>query len=250
MDIQNKVIIITGASGGIGAAAAKLLGAHGAQVVLAARSVDQLNAVAESIRDAGGMALVIPTDMRDQHAIRALVEQTVQHFGRIDVLINNAGQALVGTVELLNLDDFRQVIELNVFGALYAMQAVIPYMRAAGGGLIVNNSSVVTQMVIPTYVGYVSTKHMLSAISKTARAELADENIRIILVNPRRTVTGLGTNAIPYRPTTTDQPASLPAHFVPGEFVRVMLPERDEPDFVAAKILEAIQNEPAEQFMI
>src|SRR5271166_4395319 len=114
MDIQHKVVIVTGASEGIGEATAKLLAAHGAQVVLAARSVDKLKAVAESITAAGGTAIVIPTDMRNQESVKALIDQTVQHFGRIDILINNAGQSVAGQIESLNLDYFQQVIDLNV----------------------------------------------------------------------------------------------------------------------------------------
>src|SRR5512136_830959 len=136
VDIRNKVVVVTGASGGIGLATARAAAAAGAKVVLAARSGDQLMELAEALRREGHEALAVPTDMRRQCDVTQLVETAWQRYGRIDVLINNAGQAVAGTVADLDLDHFRQVIELNMFGPIYAMQASLPKMRAQGGGLI------------------------------------------------------------------------------------------------------------------
>src|SRR4051812_5643974 len=108
MDIQNKVVIITGASEGIGEATAKLLATHGAQVVLAARSADKLNAVKDAITAAGGTAIAIPTDMRDQTAIQAMVKAANDHFGHVDILINNAGQSVYAPIEHIDVEQYRQ----------------------------------------------------------------------------------------------------------------------------------------------
>ncbi len=238
MDIKDKVVIVTGASGGIGLATARAAAAAGAKVVLAARSGDQLTEVTEALRREGHEALAVPTDMRQQSEVAQLVETTFQHYGRIDVLINNAGQAVAGTIAALDLENYRQVIELNLFGPIYAIQASVPKMRAQGGGLIVNISSMTSKMHIPGLGGYASTKAALNMLSDTARDELASDNIRVITIYPRMTDTDFGRNSLGNRQMRQQQRA----HTAPGVVV-------DSPDYVAGKILEAIRNEPAEQYM-
>ena len=134
MDVSDKVVVITGASAGIGLVTARRFASAGAKVVLVARSTDKLTALAEELRSQGHKALPITTDMRDKGAVTRMIEQALQHYGKIDILINNAGQAAAGAVAEVDSDDFRKILELNVFGALYAMQAVVPKMRKAGGG--------------------------------------------------------------------------------------------------------------------
>ena len=132
MQIKDKIAIVTGASGGIGLAVARLLAQGGAKVVLAARSADKLKQLEREIPG----SFAVPTDMRKQEDIRQLVQQTEQKFGRIDILINNAGQGLLSPVASIDLKDYREIMELNVFAVLEAMQAVIPIMRKQGGGKI------------------------------------------------------------------------------------------------------------------
>jgi short-subunit dehydrogenase len=240
MDIQKKVVIITGASEGIGEETAKLFAAQGANIVLVARSVDKLNMVKDVITATGGTAIAIPTDMRDQTAIRAMVEAAHKHFGHVDILINNAGQSVYAPIEHINMEQYQQIIELNLFGVLHAMQAVIPIMRAQGGGVIINISSNVSKMAIPNIGAYASTKYALNGLSLTARAELAADNIRVCLMHPGRTATGFGKNAM------ISNPAIRP-NFPPGSSNGALPPDTSE--MVAVKILEAAQNEPAEQFM-
>jgi len=240
MDILNKVVIITGASEGIGEATAKLFATHGAQVVLTARSVDKLNTVVEAITAAGGTAIAIPTDMRDQTAVGAMIEAAQKHFGHVDILINNAGQSVYAPIEHINVEQYQQIIELNLFGVLYAMQAVIPLMRTQGGGVIINISSNVSKMAIPNIGAYASTKYALNGLSLTARAELAPDNIRVCLMHPGRTSTDFGKNAMISNPT-------IRPNFPPGSAAGA--PPVDTAEMVAAKILEAAQNEPVEQFM-
>jgi NAD(P)-dependent dehydrogenase (short-subunit alcohol dehydrogenase family) len=204
VEIPGKVTIITGASAGIGLAAARRFAGAGARVVLVARSADKLSALAEELRQQGHDALPLPADMRDPVAVGQMVEQAFQRYGSIDILINNAGQAAAGTVAAVSPDDFRQIIELNVFGPLYAIQAAVPKMRQGGGGMIINVSSMVSRMHIPGLAAYASTKAALNMLSDTARVELASDNIRVITVYPRliewpallATATDFGRNSL------------------------------------------------------
>ncbi len=145
MDIQEKVVIITGASEGIGLATARLFAEAGAKVALAARSAETLYTIVNELHAQHREALAVPTDMRNKDAIEALVDSVFQQYGRIDILINNAGQAARGHVADVDIDQFRQIFELNVLGPVEAMQAVIPKMRQNGGGLIINVSSGVSK---------------------------------------------------------------------------------------------------------
>jgi short-subunit dehydrogenase len=238
MDVRDKVTIITGASGGIGLVTARLFASQGAKLVLAARSADKLQQLAAELSQGGAEAVAIPTDMRRKDDVVHLVEQTFQHFGRIDILVNNAGQGAGGFVANVSEDDFRQILDLNVFGPLYAMQAAIPKLRQGGGGIIVNVSSMVSKMNIPGIGAYAATKAALNTLSATARAELAEDNIRVIVVYPRLTATDFGKNYLGRRPIRPGQPA-------------VSAPPRpmDTPDLVAERILDAVREESGEQYM-
>ena len=251
MEIQNKVVIVTGASEGIGEATAKLLASKGAKAILAARSNDKLQAIVQQISAAGGEAVAIQTDMRDEAAVKNLISKTNEIYGRVDILVNNAGQSVGGPVATLKLESFRKVIELNIFGVLYAFQAVVPLMRTnPSGGLIVNISSMVSKMTIPNLAGYASTKYMLNGLMLTAREELAKENIRVLMVYPRMTATRFAQNGINYsgfggpRPAPTVDQANAARPPVGGA------QPIDSAEHVANRILDAIQNEPAEQFMV
>ena len=191
MQIKDKFAIVTGASGGIGLAVARLLAQGGATVVLAARSADKLKQLEREIPG----SFAVPTDMRKQEDIRQLVQQTEQKFGRIDILINNAGQGLLSPVAAIDLKDYREIMELNVFAVLEAMQAVIPIMRKQGGGTILNVSSLVSKNYFPQLGGYASTKYALNALSLTARQELASDNIVVSVFHPKMTATEFGQNA-------------------------------------------------------
>ena len=238
MDIQEKVVIITGASEGIGLATARLFAEAGAKVALAARSADTLHRIVNELHEQHREALAVPTDMRNKDAIEVLVDSVFEQYGRIDMLINNAGQAVRGHVADVDIDQFRQIFELNVLGPVEAIQAVIPMMRQNGGGLIINVSSNVTQMHIPAIGAYAATKAALNMISDTAREELASENIRITTMFPRATATNFGKNSIATAKTNHQGPR-------PGQGGY----ESDSAEAVAQKILEAACNEPHNQYM-
>ncbi len=238
MDIQDKVVIITGASEGIGLATARLFAQAGAKVALAARSAATLTSIVDELHEQQREAIAVPTDMRSKDAIEALVDSVFQRYGRVDILINNAGQAVRGNVANVDIDQFRQVFELNVLAPVEAMQAIVPKMRQNGGGLIINVSSNVSHMHLPVIGAYASTKAALNMISDTAREELASENIRVTTMFPRQTATNFGQNSLATAQTHHLRPGS--AQGGPGP---------DSAEAVAQKILEAARNEPHDQYM-
>jgi len=228
MQIKDKVIVITGASEGIGFETARLLNSLGAKLVLAARSYDKLLAVEKELNN----SFAVKTDMRKPEDIKNLISKAMERFGRIDVFINNAGQGVFGSVEKLDLDLYKQVFELNVVGVINAMQQVIPIMRSQGGGMIVNVSSRVSKNYFPFLAGYASTKYALNCISLTARQELAKDNIIVGIVHPKLTITNFQKNYINYDNEK-------------GNWSRPAM-EGDTPYMVAEKISEIITTEAAE----
>ena len=236
MDIQDRVTLITGASEGIGLATARRFAQAGAKLALVARSMEKLTALADELRGRGAEAIAVPADLRDPAQARRMVDETTRHYGRIDILINNAGQAAVGKVADLDLDDFRQIIDLNLLGSFSAMQAVIPVMRKSGGGLVINVSTMVSKMRIPALGAYAATKAALNALSGTARAELAPENIRVITVFPRMTATDFSKHSL------GDRETHQRVHANPDVPV-------DPPERVADMILDAAIHEPEEQYV-
>ncbi|GCE10418.1 SDR family oxidoreductase [Tengunoibacter tsumagoiensis] len=233
MEITQKVVLLTGASEGIGLATARLFAQQGARLALAARSADTLQKVAAELPE----ALALPTDMRSEEAVKQMVARTYEHYGRIDVLINNAGQGLHVPIEQVDLQQYRSIFELNVVSVIGAMQAVIPHLREQGGGVIVNISSGTSKMVLPGVGPYASTKYALNAISLTARQELAKDNIRVSLVHPGMTSTDFHShlaNQGPWQPSGARN----------GIGARPM----DTPEHIADKILEAVQTEVAEVY--
>jgi NADP-dependent 3-hydroxy acid dehydrogenase YdfG len=229
MDIANKVVLITGASGGIGLATARLFAQKGAKLALAARSAEKLELIVADLPE----AMALPTDMRDGHAVRRMVEQAQQHYKRIDVLINNAGQGMHVPIEKMDIQQYRSVFELNVVSVIEAMQAVIPIMRAQGGGVIVNISSGTSKAVFPGVGPYASTKYALNSITLTARQELAGDNIRVGLVHPGITATDFHNNLANGQWNSAGRSRAMQA---------------DTPEYVAEKILEAVQTEAAEVY--
>jgi short-subunit dehydrogenase len=242
MEIKNKIIIVTGASQGIGLETAKLLSKEGASVVLAARSKDVLKNLEKEISTGrnGAEVLVVPTDMRKEGDIENLIEKTIGKFGRIDVLINNAGQGMYGPVESADIDEYKNIMELNVYAPLRAMQLVIPIMRKQGGGMILNISSRVSKNYFPNLAAYASTKYALNALSLTARTELSKDNIVVSVMHPRLTATNFGKNS-----AGTGHP-DLAAGQRPASAPRADI---DKPKQVAEKIAELIKSEAPEAEM-
>src|SRR3989338_10593595 len=191
MDIKDKIVIVTGASQGIGLEASRLLAKHGAKVVLAARSIDKLKKIEKELPG----SFAVAADLRNIKDIQNLMGAALKKFGRIDILINNAGQGMWSAIEQIDLGQYRSLVELNLFAPFLCMQAVIPIMRKQGGGLILNVSSMVTENYYPNLAGYSSTKYALNALSRTARVELQNDNIQVKLLRPKLVETDFGKNS-------------------------------------------------------
>jgi short-subunit dehydrogenase len=180
MELSGRVMIVTGASSGIGAATARLAHAHGARVVLAARRADRLASLAQELSG----SLAVRTDVTESADVANLSERAMAAFGTIDVLVNNAGQGLHVPLTEVEAQDFLAVWELNVLAPLALMQAVLPAMSREAAGSIVNVSSMTSQMVIPGLGAYAATKSALNMLSKVAREEFAPAGVVVSLVLP------------------------------------------------------------------
>lgn len=184
--LSEQVILITGASTGIGAALAQRLAAQyfGIQLVLAARSQEKLEQVANLCRKAGADVLVVPTDISQVEQVKALASAALKHFGRVDTLVNNAGYGQMGPVELIPPDAVQRQFQVNLIGPLTLTQALIPGMREQGGGRIINISSIGGRIPFPFGGLYSSSKFALEGISDTLRMELEPFNIKVSVIEP------------------------------------------------------------------
>lgn len=180
MEINGAVVVVTGASSGIGEATARAAAAAGARVVLAARREDRIQALAAEL----GQAVAVRCDVTDAAQVESLVRSSVDAFGRVDVVVNNAGQGLEAEIEEIGLDDLRALLELNLVAPLAVMQAVLPLMRAQGSGSIVNVSSGTTFANTSGLGAYVASKIALERLTAIARAELDGTGIAVSTVIP------------------------------------------------------------------
>jgi short-subunit dehydrogenase len=232
MKIKDKVAIVTGASEGIGRALAEALAREGAKLVLVARSVDKLEALAAKLP----AAIAVRADMRVAADVAAMIAAAIAAYGRIALLVNNAGQGMYVPVEGIDIEAYKDIMELNVYAPLRAMQLAIPLMRAAGGGMILNVSSMVSKNAYPGLGAYASTKYALNALSFTARAELAKDGIVVSVFHPRMTATRFGENSAGARPSFGNRPGGA-------------MPQIDSAEAVAEGIVALIGTEAAEANM-
>ena len=190
-NIKGKVVVITGASSGLGEATARLLSAEGATVVLGARRVERLQKLVGELTAKGGKALALATDVTDHEQVKKLVDAAVQKFGRIDVMINNAGIMPHSPLERLKIDDWNRTIDVNIKGVLYGIAAALPYMKQQKSGHIINVSSVAGHKVTPNGAVYCATKHAVRALSEGLRGEVKPYNIRTTIISPGAVATEL-----------------------------------------------------------
>lgn len=188
-EIANKVVLVTGASSGIGEAIAREMSAAGAKVVIGARRVNRLEALAGELNASGGEALALALDVTSQANVAAFVEAARARFGRIDVMINNAGVMPLSPLNALKVSEWDQMIDVNIKGVLYGIAAALPVMEAQGHGQIVNIASTAGIQIIPTAAVYCATKHAVRAISETLRQET--DKVRVTVVSPGATVSEL-----------------------------------------------------------
>ncbi len=170
--LADATVVITGASSGIGTATAYALARHGSAVVLAARTEPALHEVARRCRELGGQALVVPTDVTDPDAVERLAATAVAEFGQIDAWINNAAVGVVGLFDEIPIAQFRRVLEVDLLGTAYGIRAALPHLVAAGGGVVVNNASVLAEVAMPYQSAYNAAKHGIRGLADTIRQEL------------------------------------------------------------------------------
>ena len=185
-NIAGKVIVITGASSGIGAATARNLAAKGALVGLGARRINRLKEIVHDIEGQGGKAVAFETDVAKRETVQALIDGTVKAFGRIDVLINNAGIMPLSRIEDLRYDDWDRMIDINIKGVLYGIGAALPHMKAQKSGHVINVASVAGWRVPlnGNSAVYSATKFAVRAISEGFRQEVKSYNIRTTIISP------------------------------------------------------------------
>lgn len=182
--IKGKVVVITGASSGIGEATAELLAAHGAKVVLGARREDRLQALVQQLKAAGGEAAYQVTDVTKQAEVKALVDLAQQRYGRVDVMFNNAGLMPLSPLNQLKVAEWERMIDVNIKGVLYGIAAVLPVMEAQNGGQIIATDSVAGHVTSEGSAVYCGTKYAVKAIIDGLRKEETDHHIRTMLISP------------------------------------------------------------------
>ncbi|TLX26611.1 SDR family oxidoreductase [Chryseobacterium indologenes] len=183
-NIKEKVVVITGASSGLGAAAARHLATEGAKVVLGARRKERIEELANEINRNGGKALAHVTDVTVAEDVRSLVDNAVKTFGKIDVIINNAGVMPLAPLDRLKIDEWNQMIDVNIRGVLHGIAAALPYMKEQKSGHVINLSSVAGHLVWEGSAVYSATKYAVRAITEGLRQETKPYNIRTTIVSP------------------------------------------------------------------
>lgn len=231
MNVKGKAVIVTGASTGIGEAAAKLFSKKGAKVALVSRSKERLESLAKGLTD----SYAVVCDMADEKQVKEMVKKVQGHYGGIDVLVNNAGRGYDASIEEIDREKFRYIFNLNLAGPLVAMQAVIPLMRKNGAGSIVNISSGTALMALPNMGAYSSLKRALVGLSLTAREELEKSGIVVSVVYPYITETNFEKNTL-REGEEEEWDAGAPPF------------PADPPDLIAQKILEAVETGEAQVY--
>ncbi len=184
MDIKNKIALVTGASKGIGRETALALAREGAHIAISARSEELLQEVAGEIRAAGSKALVFPGDMSDEKTIAEFVEATIAEFGRLDILINNAGVGIFGPVAELSTEDWDTMFNLNMRGVFLMTRTCLPHLRAAGESVVVNVASLAGKNAFVGGGGYAATKHALLGFSRCLMLEERQHGLRVLAICP------------------------------------------------------------------
>lgn len=182
-EVEGKVVVITGGSSGLGEATARLLAEKGAKVFLGARREENLKSIVEDVRSGGGTADYRIVDVSKREQVEGLVKAAVEEFGRLDVIVNNAGLMPLSPLSALKVDEWDQMVDVNIKGVLYGIAAALPEMEKQQDGHVINLSSVAGHAVFETSAVYSGTKHAVRAISEGLRMEVG-ENIRSTIISP------------------------------------------------------------------
>ena len=225
LNVENKVVVITGASSGIGKATAKLLAQNGAKVVLGARRAQKLEEIAKEIRDRGGIAEFKAVDVTNRQDVKAFVHFAKDKFNRLDVIFNNAGVMPLSPMNALKVEEWDNMINVNINGVLNSIAAGLPIMEAQGGGHFINTASIGAHAVSPTAAVYCATKYAVWAISEGLRQE--SPHIRVTTISPGVVKTELGLDI-------TDNTAK--------SFLQELRKTALKPDAIASAVLYAVSQ--------
>ncbi|MBW4450628.1 MAG: SDR family oxidoreductase [Spirirestis rafaelensis WJT71-NPBG6] len=238
---MTNTVIITGASQGIGKATALEFARQGCNIVLAARQPERLEAAAIEVRELGREALAIPTDVRDPQQVNNLVEKALEHFGHVDVVINNAGIFALGPVEEFQLSDWQQIINTNLLGYIHVIHAILPHLLERGKGTIVNVSSIAGLDAIPYQIPYNTSKHAIAGLTKSLHAELSPKGIQVTGIYPSFIRTQIDERTI-FRGKEEE---TTKARY---DLVNTMLhtPLLEKPEKVAKAIWKGVKNQRAD----
>jgi len=201
---MTKTVLITGASQGIGAATARLFASHGYDLVLAARTATNLEAIASELSGPGRKVLAIPTDMGDFNQVQELVNQAVNQFYHIDVLINNAGMCMNAPMAKTTIEDWQNIINVNLWGYIYTINLLLPHFLNRQQGTIVNVGSIGGLLPLPKMTAYSTTKHAITGLTNTLRLELEPQGIHVCGVYPSATDSDFLERAVFKGDETTD----------------------------------------------
>ena len=184
-NIEGKVVVITGASSGLGESTARHVAKLGATVVLGARRKDRLDAIVKNIQADGGKALAVSTDVTNRAQVEALVQKAIGTYGKVDVLVNNAGIMPIAPLSLLKVDEWDRMIDLNIKGVLYGIAAALPHMKKQKSGHIINTASVFgIKVFAPGGTVYCATKSAVRALTEGLRVEVHGDGIRTTIISP------------------------------------------------------------------
>lgn len=244
--ISEQVVVITGASSGIGRETAVQFGQHGASVVLAARNEAALHDVAKDIEGLGDQALVVKTDVAEWKQVEQLAQATVDRFGRIDTWVNNAAASIYATVEEMTIEELERSIQVILMSQIYGMKAVLPHMKRQRHGTIINNASVFAKRSVPLQASYCAAKHAIAGFTEALRLELEHEQsgITVTLLMPSSINTPLFTHA---RSKLGVKPQPVPPIYEPRVVAEAILfvaehPRRDIVVGAAGKLLTVMQR--------
>src|SRR5437868_295698 len=178
-EIHDQIVVITGASSGIGRTTARMFVERGARVVVGSRNAEALNSLVKQITEGGGIAYAQPTDVTDRAQVERLAEMALNYFGRIDTWVNNAGVSMYATFDKMTDAEIRRIMDVNFMGTVHGIQAALPIMRTHGGGTIINVASVAGKRAIPLQSVYSASKYAVVGLGEALRAELIDEPAEI-----------------------------------------------------------------------